>query len=137
MKEQRTQLWFALLGLAIGATMLHYRLHPPRHSLTHFWATLFCCLDLVLVSILFLYKSTAVWGLLLNSFLAFLGIIMMSDLTIVSTYAGWIKASPGDQPFQWVLQSMLPDIIILVADFLVGLALYRIIMAEPKAASSS
>lgn len=60
MNEQRVQLWLALVGLAIGAIILHYRLHPPQQSLTYFWATAFCAVDLVLVSILFLVKSTAV-----------------------------------------------------------------------------
>ena len=131
MNAQRTQLWLALVFLAIGATILHYRLHPPK-NLTNFWATAFCLIDLVLVSILFLFRSTAVWALLLNSFIAFLGIILMSDLTIFSTYAGWIKVSPRVAPFQWLLQTMLPDIAILVADFLVGLALYKAIMSQPR-----
>ncbi|HMK36218.1 MAG TPA: hypothetical protein VK463_14185 [Desulfomonilaceae bacterium] len=137
MREQRIQLWLALVALAIGATMLHYKLHPPQGHLTNFWATLFCSIDLVVVSILFLFRSTALWGLLLNSFLAFLGIIMMSDLTIVSTYEGWIKVSPRSEPLQWLLESMLPDISILAADFLVGLALYRITLMNPKGSSSS
>ncbi len=91
---------------------------------------LFCSIDLVLVSILFLFKKTAVWALLLNSFIAFLGIIMMTDLTIVSTYHGWIKVSPLQQPFSWFVQSMFPDIAILIADLMVGLALYKAIMAD-------
>ncbi len=135
MKAQRAQLWIALVGLAIGATMLHMRLHPPLASLTQFWATLFCFIDLVLVSIFFLFRSTALWALLLNSFIAFVGIIMMSDLTIVSTLQGWIKVSPGDQPLEWLMQTMLPDIAILVADLFVGMALYSIIIrpAEKRA----
>jgi hypothetical protein len=137
MKAQRIQLWLALVGLALGATMLHYRIHPPQHSLTNFWATLFCCIDLVLANILFLFTATAVWALLIHSFIAFLGIIMMSDLTIVSTYAGWIKVSPWHQPFQWFVQSMIPDIMILVASFFVGLALYKIIVTTPKVKQSS
>lgn len=132
MKEQRKQLWVALVCLAIGAFTLHYKLHPPTENLTNFWATLFCGIDLVLVSILFLYRSMAVWALLLNSFIAFLGIIMMTDLTIVSTHAGWIKASPFQQPWAWFLESMFPDIIILVADFMVGLALFQATMAQPR-----
>lgn len=136
MREQRIQLWFALVGLALGAIMLHYKMHPPQESLTHLWATLFCLIDLVLVSVLFLFKGTAVWALLLNSFIAYLGIIMMTDLTIVSTYAGWIKASLWNQPFQWVMDSMVPNIAILVADFLVGLALYRVVISEPRSKAS-
>ena len=135
MKAQRAQLWIALVGLAIGAIMLHVKLHPPLASLTQFWATLFCTIDLVLVSILFLFRSTALWALLLNSFIAFLGIIMMTDLTIVSTLEGWIKVSPKDQPLEWLMQTMLPDIAILVADLFVGMALYSIIIrpAEKRA----
>lgn len=129
MNAQRTQLWFALVCLALGASMLHYRVHPPQ-DLTHVWATAFCLVDLILVSILFCFKSTAVWALLLNGFIAFLGIILMSDLSIVATYAGSIKVSPREAPFQWLLQTTFPDIAILVADFLVGLALYRVIMAR-------
>jgi hypothetical protein len=132
MSAQRFQLWVALVGLAIGAFLLHFKIHPPQENLTNFWATLFCSLDLVLVSILFLSKNTAVWALLLNSFIAFLGIIMMTDLMIVSQYAGWIKTSPWQQPFQWLKESMVPDIAILVADLMVGLALYRTIMTEPR-----
>jgi hypothetical protein len=128
MKTQRLQLWVALVCLAIGAFMLHYRLHPPQASLTQFWASLFCAMDVVVVSILFLFRSTAVWALLLNSFIAFLGIIMMTDLTIVSTVEGWIKVSPKEQPLAWLIQSMLPDIAILVADFLLGIVLYKVII---------
>ena len=136
MNEQRVQLWVALVGLATGASMLHYRLHPPQESLTDFWATLFCLTDLVLVSVLFLFKSTAVWAVLLNGFLAFLGIIMMSDLTIASTIAGSIKVGPLQNPFSWLIQSMFPDIAILFADFLVGLALYKAITTQPARLAS-
>ena len=30
MTTQRTTLWVALVSLAVGATLLHYRVHPPR-----------------------------------------------------------------------------------------------------------
>ena len=131
MKEQRMQLWFALVALALGALSLHYRIHPPQQSLTNFWPTLFCSIDLVVVSLLFLSKKTAVWGLLLNSFIAFLGIIMMTDLTIMSTLSGGIKASPIREPLTWFTQSLLPDVAITAADFFVGLALYRTTTTNP------
>jgi hypothetical protein len=131
MKEQRIHLWVALVALALGALALHYRIHPPQKGLTYFWATLFCATDLVLVSALFLSKKTAVWALLLNSFIAFAGIIMMTDLTIVSTMTGGIKASPFREPVLWFIQSLLPDVSIAVADFMTGLALYKAMMADP------
>ena len=134
MTAQRWQLWIALIGLSIGAFMLHYKIHPPN-SLTHFWPSLFAGMDVVLVSLLFLFRSTVVWGLLLNSFLAFIGIIMMTDLTIYSTFAGSYKANLASQPISWLLESMFPDNCVLFADFMVGLALYKVTMSAPKSES--
>ena len=76
MTNQRYQLWIALIGLSVGATILHYRFHPPSGHLTHLYALVFSMADLVLVSLLFLFRRTAVYALLLNSFLAFIGIII-------------------------------------------------------------
>ncbi len=132
MKAQRVQLWIALVGLAAGAFMLHYRIHPPQASLTNFWASLFPGIDLIVVSILFLFRGTVIWALLLNSFLAYIGIILMSDLTITSTLKGSIQVSPWAQPFSWLVQTMLPDIMILIADLFVGMALYKITVSSPR-----
>jgi hypothetical protein len=129
MTAQRAQLWVALVALAVSATMLHFRIHPPK-NLTFLWPNLFSLIDLVLVSILFLFRRTALIGLLLNSFLAFLGIIMMADFSISATLAGQIKVMPGQNFFGWLLLTTFSDIMILAADFCVGLALYRAILAE-------
>jgi hypothetical protein len=135
MKGERLQLWIAQFALAFSALTLHYKLHPPfadqQVNLTHFWAFLFCVVDLVVVSILFLSKKSAIYGLLLNSFFAFLGIIMMTDLMIVSVLEGWVKVSFWSQPVEWFLESMIPSIVTLFADFMVGLALFRATMVPP------
>ena len=129
MKSTRHLLWVALVGLALGATLLHLRIHPPKDT-TYLWPNLFSILDLVLVSLLFLSRSTAILGVILNSFLAFLGIIMMADFSLSATLAGQVKVMPGADFLGWLLQTTLADIAILVADFLVGLSLYRVIMTE-------
>jgi hypothetical protein len=131
MTTQRRQLWVALVALAVGATMLHYRVHPPD-NLTHLWPNLFSVIDLILVSALFLFRGTALVGLLLNSFMAFLGIIMMADFSLSATLAGQVNVMPGQNFFGWLLLTTFPDIIILLADFLIGLALYRAILAEKR-----
>ena len=130
MKAQRLQLWVALVALALGATMLHYRIHTPGADPTDLWPNLFSLMDLVLVSALFLFRGTALLGLLLNSFLAFLGIIMMADYSLSATLAGQMKVMPGHNFIGWLLLTTFPDIMILVADFLVGLALYRAFLSE-------
>jgi len=129
MKAPRQQLWVALVALAIGAAMLHLRIHPPD-DLTGLWPNLFSWLDLVVVSLLFLSRSTAILGVILNSFLAYLGIIMMADFSLSATLAGKLPVLPGANFFGWLLLTTLPDIAILGADLMLGLALYRVIMTE-------
>ena len=74
----------------------------------------------MLVSLLFLSRSTAILGVILNSFLAFLGIIMMADFSISATLAGQVKVMPGADFFGWLLETTLADIAILVGRLLCG-----------------
>lgn len=129
MITQRPTLWWALVSLALGATLLHYRVHPPN-GLTFLWPNLFSLIDLVLVSALFRFRFTALPGLLLNSFLAFLGIIMMADYSLSATLAGQMQFTPGVNFWGWLLGTTFPYITIALADFLVGQALYRAILAD-------
>jgi hypothetical protein len=135
MRDQRRLLWFALVGLAIGAALLHLRIHPPGKGPAYVVANVFCWMDAVLVSLLFLSRGTAVWGLLLNSFMAFLGMILMADFALTATAAGVVKVKPGQDLLGWLLQTTFPDITILFGDFMVGLALYKATVAGTQATS--
>lgn len=130
MKERRIQIFVALLAIAIGGFFLHFRIHPPTKSLTFFWPSLFCIFDVVVVSVLFLFKRTAVWALLINSFIAYLGIIMMADFTIFQTLTNVIKINPLNEPFSWLVMTLFPDILISFTDFILGLALYKITLED-------
>jgi hypothetical protein len=132
MESQRVQLLVGLAALSVASLMLHFKMHPPEQFLSHLWASLFSGTDAIVVTVLFLSRRTAVWGLLLNSFIGFLGIIMMSDLAIVSALEGWIKVSFYRDPIAWLLESPLPYILIVVADYVTGLALYKITVMAPK-----
>ncbi len=134
MPNQRHALWVALVALALGATMLHLRIHPPTWETGDLWPNLFSWVDLVLVSLLFLFRNTAILGLLLNSFLAYIGIIMMGDFAVSLTLMGQIKVLPSQDFIGWLLQTTFCDMVILFADFLVGIALYRAIMMEQAGA---
>lgn len=132
MSPERMQLWLAQVAMALGGVMTHYILHPPHHGITYFWGTFFPAMDLFLVSALFLSKRTAVWGLLFNSFLAFFGIIMMTDLIVVGALNGWIKTSFWGNPLRWLMESMFPNVMLAAADFFVGLALYKLTISQQK-----
>ena len=129
MKTPRHLLWVALVALGLGATMLHLRIHPPT-SLTYLWPNLLSWTHLVVVSLLFLSRRTALLGVILNSFLAYLGIIMMADYSISATLAGQVKVMPGVSFFGWLLQTTFADIAILVGGLMVGLALYQVMLTE-------
>jgi hypothetical protein len=129
MRELRSLLFAALVGLALGGFFLHYRIHPHDKSLTMFWASFFALIDLLVVSALFVSKRYAVWGVLLNGFIAFIGIIMMADMSVATTI-GWGRFPTS--PLTWFVNSLFPDIAILFADFAVGVALYRVTVSQPR-----
>jgi hypothetical protein len=108
----RRTLLFALFLLALGGLMLHYRIHPfmvadklnpgtVHFNGTFFLANIFPFVDVVLITILFLF-----------------GTIFMAHFSI----AGFMASQTP--PSQWIINSTLPDIGIAWADFFVGKALY-------------
>ncbi len=130
MKNLRRLLWAALVALALSGALLHLRIHPPGSGSYTLWPNLFSWLAVLLVCPLFLFRSTAVAAVILNSFIAYLGIILMSDFSISATLAGQMKTMPGVSFSGWLLETTFADIAVLVGHLLVGLALYRVIMTE-------
>ena len=126
---KKTSLLTALVLLAVGGLLLHYRIHyfvianklhpgQTEFSGSLFLATLFPAIDAVLVTALFLSRKTAVYGYLLNGMLVIYGTIFMAHFSIAQMIA---KSVPLQS---MLLSSTLPDIAILWADFFVGKALY-------------
>jgi hypothetical protein len=122
-------LLLALFLLALGGFLLHYRVHPflvqdkvnPAlfaFSKTNFLAFLFPLADVVVVTILFAFRKTAVYGFLVNGLIVIYGTIFMTHFSIAQLIGQHL-------PIQAViLKSTLPDIAILWADFFLGKALY-------------
>lgn len=123
----------ALFLLAVSGLMLHYRIHnfmvpdpenpgSPLFDGTKFLATLFPLLDVILVTVLFLSRQTAVYGYLLNGIIVIYGTIFMAHYSIAEMAA---KSVPLPQ---MLLKSTLPDIGIAWSDFFIGKALYDLYM---------
>jgi hypothetical protein len=87
-------------------------------------AFVFPLLDVVLVTILFMSKQTAVYGYLLNGLIVIYGTVFMAHFSITDLI---VHAVPPDQ---WVLKSTLPDIGIAWADFFAGKALFNLYMGK-------
>lgn len=133
---KKSTLVTALALLAFGGLLLHYRIHyfmaagklpagTTSFSGSLFLATLFPLIDLVLVTALFLFRKTAVYGYLLNGMLVIYGTVFMTHFSIAQMIA---KSIPLHSIF---LNSTLPDIAVLWADFFVGKALYDLYTKGP------
>lgn len=128
--RNRQLLLGALFLMACAAFLLHYRIHPfwvpdeenPGTSLfrgSYLAASLLPLIDVVLVTLLFASRRTAVYGYLLNGLLVIYGTVLMTHFSI----AGLGPKSPP--LIDWIMKSTLPDIALAWADFLIGAALYR------------
>jgi hypothetical protein len=141
-RDSRRHLLGALFLMALAALMMHLRIHPflapdkTDPGVTHFRASfvaaaLLPLLDVVLVTLLFSSRRTAVYGYLLNGLIVIYGTILMAHFSIASLAP---KALP---PIDWIMNSTLPDIALAWADFFVGAALYRSWMRETDESPSA
>ncbi|MCX7913265.1 MAG: hypothetical protein N2511_01630 [Thermodesulfovibrionales bacterium] len=125
----RRLLLLALFLLAFAGLILHYRIHPffiadkvdpsiVTFKAINFIAFLFSLFDLLVVTILFLSRGTAVYGYLFNGIIVIYGTVLMAHFSIAGIIA---KPLPI---FEMILRSTLPHIMISWADFFVGKVLY-------------
>jgi hypothetical protein len=130
-------LFIALVLMAAVALYLHLRIHSflvpdkanPGQMLfrgPYLAASLFPLLDLVVVSLLFTSRRTAVYGYVLNGMLVIFGTVLMTHISIVQ-----LAAEPSQPFYQLLFKSTLPDICLAWVDFLVGASLYYLWLREP------
>lgn len=133
--NKRHQLIGALFLLSAGASMLHFRIHPPMAvppelaaagktgpkvlTPTYLTATILCLVDLILVTAMFAARKTAAAAYLINGMLCILGSIFMTHFAVSNLIRNNVPL------ISWPLQSTLPDIAILGGDFLIGMILYN------------
>jgi|GEM_PF-561507 len=127
----------ALVLMATGALYLHLRIHPflvpdkvnPGQTLfvgSFLAASFFSLLDLVVVSLLFTTRRTAVYGFVLNGMVVIFGTVLMTHFSIVK-----LSVNPSLPLYQMLFNSTLPDIALAWADFLVAATLYHLWQREP------
>lgn len=126
---KKNALLSALFLLAVAGLLLHLRIHffmipdkmNPGGTIfdgTRFLSFVFPLVDVVVVTLLFLSRKTAVYGYLLNGLIVIYGTVFMAHFSLAEMAAKSIPLS------QMIIKSTLPDIGIAWADFFVGKALY-------------
>ncbi|MFZ5997763.1 MAG: hypothetical protein ACOYW7_09780 [Nitrospirota bacterium] len=106
--------------------MVPDEMHPGSFVFdsTRFLASLFPLIDIIVVTALFMSRTTAVYGYLLNGFLVIYGTVFMAHFSIAEIAA---KATPFPA---MLIKSTISDIGIAWADFFVGKALYDLYMKK-------
>ncbi len=129
MPNTRKILLISLFLIAVSGLILHLRIHNfmvadaaipgfERFDGTLFLAFLLPLIDVVVVTLLFVCRKTAVYAYLLNGLIVIYGTVLMGHFSIAELTA---KAAPASD---WFLKSTLPDIGICWGDFFIGKALY-------------
>lgn len=132
---KRSTLILAAFSIALGALLLHIRIHPifvlpqingvplpgalPEFYLPNFLANFLGIVDVILITALFCSKKTAALAYLVNGLFVILGAIFMAHFAIV-------KLSPTHPTLlDWIIKSTFADIVIAFCDFLIGKAIYE------------
>ncbi|HTY13286.1 MAG TPA: hypothetical protein VMD02_03755 [Candidatus Omnitrophota bacterium] len=117
-KEQlKLTLIAGLVALALGGWLLHVRTHPPfaeDENLIPFVAGI---ISIVIVPLMFWFKKTSAYAYVLNGFMVILGTITMAHFSIVHM-SGPVSAA------DLLFKTMLPDILMLWANFAMGKAIF-------------
>ena len=81
-KYIRTILLAALIAIALGGFMLHYRIHPIAQNPSFLVPFFSGILSIVVVPLLFLFPKTIGYGYVLNGFLAIIGTVVMAHFSL-------------------------------------------------------
>jgi hypothetical protein len=131
----RRALLVALVLVALGGLLLHYRIHPymvpdkehPGQTIfrgSFLAATLVPLVDLIGVTSLFMSRRTAALAYLINGLLVIYGTVLMGHFSIA------MLAPRGASLADWLLRSTFADIALAWSDFMIGKALYETWMRE-------
>jgi hypothetical protein len=124
----RRILIFAIFFLALGGWLLHLRIHPSAKDAENYIPLVAGFISVVIIPVLFIFRSTISFAYLLNGMTVIIGTITMTHFSI------------QNPPQVWTLQTillgtLLADIGLLWGKFAVGKALFELELTlnEPDA----
>ena len=115
-KYIRAILLVALITIALGGFMLHYRIHPIAQNPSFLVPFFSGILSIIIVPLLFLFPKTIGYGYVLNGFLTLIGTVVMTHFsltrwptpatlqtvlfkTLLATYSSCGASSSSEKPF--------------------------------------
>ena len=128
----RLILILAIFFLALGGWLLHLRIHPVAKDAEHYIPAVAGFISVIIIPVLFIFRSTIPFAYLLNGMTVIIGTITMTHFSI------------ENPPQVWTLQTifmgtLLADIMLLWGKFAVGKALFDLdpVISRPDAPISS
>ncbi len=113
----KTTLISGLVILALGGWLLHIRTHPPLTAGENLVPFIAGILSIIIIPILFWFRSTSAYAYVINGFLVIIGAITMAHFSIVS-FSGPLTLS------SLLFRTTLPDVLMLWGKFALGKALF-------------
>jgi hypothetical protein len=113
----RLTLILAIFFLALGGWLLHLRIHSTAKDAENYIPAVAGFISVIIIPVLFIFRSTTPFAYLLNGMTVIIGTIMMTHFSI------------ENHPQVWTLQTillgtLLADIALLWGKFAVGKALF-------------
>lgn len=113
----RVTLILAIFCLALGGWLLHLRIHSIAKDAENFIPAVAGLISVIIIPVLFMFRSTISFAYLLNGMTVIIGTITMAHFSF------------ENPPKEWTMQTilfgtLLADIILLWGKFAVGQALF-------------
>jgi hypothetical protein len=113
----RVTLILAIFFLALGGWLLHLRIHPLAKDAENFIPAVAGFISVIIIPVLFMFRSTIFFAYLLNGMTVIIGTITMAHFSIENPPPAWTVQTI-------LLGTLLADIALLWGKFAVGKALF-------------
>ncbi len=110
-------LLLALVAISLGGLLLHLRIHPVSQNSSNYLPLISGLLSVIVVPLLFASRKTISYGYTLNGFLVIIGTIAMAHFALH-------HLPQPLSPVSIIIQTTLPDIIVLWTAFFIGKAIF-------------
>ena len=114
----RLILILAIFFLALGGWLLHLRIHPLGKDAEHYIPAVAGFISVIIIPVLFIFRSTTPFAYLLNGMTVIIGTITMTHFSIQNPPQGWTLQTI-------LLGTLLADIILLWGKFALGKAIFE------------
>jgi hypothetical protein len=114
----RLRLILAIFFIALGGWLLHLMIHPPAKNLVNYIPAVAGFISVIVIPLLFIFRSTTTLAFLLNGVTVIIGTITMAHYSIKHPPQAWTLQTI-------LLGTLLADILLLWGKFAMGKALFE------------